>query len=239
MAVDVAAHPSAGTGATGRRPRNSLVSTTTSPFASTSSAAQNSKASAPPASNVRIANLLTQMGLDGTRLLGAPAGVVDGRTTPPGAGAGDGAPAAQPGVRRAHQWPGCDERARRAARRSGGWPRLAAPCWCRGHVMPEVAMLCDRVIVMAGGRHRRGRHACRADATDRVCHARGRVRAPHRIGRRIELMMFFDRLPERNFRGDVRDRRSLTSGLLYGLWGPLVMGMALIAMAAIKATSAR
>lgn len=43
-------------------------------------------------------------------------------------------------------------------------------------------------------------------------------------------MMFFA-IARKELREAVRDRRSLTSGLLYGLWGPLVMGMALIAMA--------
>jgi sodium transport system permease protein len=43
-------------------------------------------------------------------------------------------------------------------------------------------------------------------------------------------MMFFA-IARKEFREAIRDRRSLTSGLLYGLWGPLVMGMALIAMA--------
>ena len=43
-------------------------------------------------------------------------------------------------------------------------------------------------------------------------------------------MMFFA-IARKELREAVRDRRSLTSGLSYGLWGPLVMGMALIAMA--------
>lgn len=36
---------------------------------------------------------------------------------------------------------------------------------------------------------------------------------------------------QKEWREIVRDRRSLVSGLLYGVWGPLVMGLALVAMA--------
>lgn len=41
----------------------------------------------------------------------------------------------------------------------------------------------------------------------------------------------FYAIARKELREALRDRRSLTSGLLYGLWGPMVMGMALIAMA--------
>jgi sodium transport system permease protein len=43
--------------------------------------------------------------------------------------------------------------------------------------------------------------------------------------------MMFVAIAKKELREAVRDRRSLTSGLMYGLWGPLVMGMALVAMA--------
>lgn len=38
-------------------------------------------------------------------------------------------------------------------------------------------------------------------------------------------------IARKELREAVRDRRSLTAGLMYGVWGPLVMGLALIAMA--------
>lgn len=41
----------------------------------------------------------------------------------------------------------------------------------------------------------------------------------------------FYAIARKELREAVRDRRSLANGLLYGLWGPLVMGMALVAMA--------
>jgi len=43
--------------------------------------------------------------------------------------------------------------------------------------------------------------------------------------------MTFIAIARKELREAVRDRRSLTSGPMYGVWGPLVMGMALVAMA--------
>jgi sodium transport system permease protein len=43
--------------------------------------------------------------------------------------------------------------------------------------------------------------------------------------------MMFLAIARKELREAMRDRRSLGSGLIYGLWGPMVMGMALVAMA--------
>ncbi len=41
----------------------------------------------------------------------------------------------------------------------------------------------------------------------------------------------FSAIARKELRESVRDRRSLLNGLFYGVWGPMVMGMALVAMA--------
>ena len=98
------------------------------------------------------------------------------------------------------------------------------------HVMPEVAALCDRVIVMVRGvivaAGRPAEHA----AADRMRDARRCFRSNHRIRRGVELMRAW-RVARKELREGLRDRRSLMSGLFYGIWGPAVMGAALIGMA--------
>ena len=75
-------------------------------------------------------------------------------------------------------------------------------------------------------RHRHGprRHLARRQArgnaaADRMRHARRRVRSHHRIRRGVELMRAW-RVARKELREGLRDRRSLMSGLFYGIWGP-------------------
>ena len=118
-----------------------------------------------------------------------------------------------------------------------------------GHVMPEVSAVCDRIVVLS-----RGRVIAAGTPTEIIAQCRpgnvGRgVRRVDRVGRRTELKMRSSwgggrtdvpadfRHCSKELREAVRDWRSLLSGLFYGVWGPMVMALALTALARDRSDS--